>query len=133
MKAYHRYLLSDHWRELRALKLSENPACENCGSKRDIEIHHRVYRTKWKDSKLTDLRTLCHSCHNRTHVVSDHGVTDAQLSKLEHAQKAVPIVPFNQTKPINRRTKIVPNLSSIPKGMSVAHWLVESFSALEKL
>jgi DNA-directed RNA polymerase subunit RPC12/RpoP len=35
--------------------------CEECGSKRNLEIHHKRYG---EDVAIKDLKLLCHKCHN---------------------------------------------------------------------
>lgn len=65
--AYHGYLQSDHWMELRAIKLSDAPKCEKCGCKRELQVHHKVYRDRFEDSRLGDLKTLCRDCHLKAH------------------------------------------------------------------
>lgn len=60
------YLRSDHWKELRSRKLTENPLCEVCGSKERVEPHHINYRNLY-DVELFDLKTLCRKCHMDVH------------------------------------------------------------------
>lgn len=64
---YSQYLRSEHWRGLRGVKLQLAPRCERCKSKEEIEVHHLVYRASWFDARLTDLETLCRTCHLAEH------------------------------------------------------------------
>lgn len=59
------YLHSDHWRELRARKLANNPRCQRCGAKAG-DVHHRRYRSIF-DVQLRDLESLCRKCHKAEH------------------------------------------------------------------
>jgi hypothetical protein len=65
---YQQYLKSEHWRILRGAKLQVCPTCEVCGSKEEIEVHHKIYRDSWFDSRLQDLKTVCHYHHICEHV-----------------------------------------------------------------
>jgi 5-methylcytosine-specific restriction endonuclease McrA len=87
------YLRSDHWRELRALKLEENPVCERCGAKQDLEVHHRIYRKTWYNTRLSDLQTLCHDCHTRHHAIDGDLDKEKVMSKLEHSPEIYPKIP----------------------------------------
>lgn len=60
------YLKSDHWKELKALKLTHNPICQRCGFKHHLDVHHVNYRNIF-DVSLSDLLTLCRICHNKEH------------------------------------------------------------------
>lgn len=62
------YLLSDHWKELRARKLATHPACEDCGSRDRVEPHHLRYRHIF-DVTVADLRSLCRRHHTEWHKV----------------------------------------------------------------
>lgn len=65
---YHEiYLKSDHWRDLRAEKLaSRGRACERCGCRNELQIHHNAYRSIF-DVGLDDLEVLCRPCHKTEH------------------------------------------------------------------
>lgn len=58
------YLKSNHWKELRKLKLSTNPSCEDCGSSFRLEPHHLQYKNLY-DVEVSDLKTLCRKCHKK--------------------------------------------------------------------
>lgn len=67
------YLKSAHWRELKRLKLRENPKCQRCqhGVRAQLDVHHINYRNIF-DVGLDDLETLCRPCHNSEHAVNGH-------------------------------------------------------------
>lgn len=67
-EAYFHYLSSDHWRGLRTcrIKIDERKCCQ-CGSDKNLQVHHKKYRGCWTDTKLEDLITLCSDCHKQQH------------------------------------------------------------------
>jgi len=65
--SYAVYLLSEHWQDFRiAVHLDRNGKCERCGRKSGLQVHHRHYRTLWRE-KLTDVELLCGWCHQKEH------------------------------------------------------------------
>lgn len=61
------YLHSFEWRTLRQqVLLRDNYACQSCGAKQNLEVHHITYEQLGKE-KLTDLVALCSKCHNHVH------------------------------------------------------------------
>lgn len=57
------------WREVRAAHLIIEPACQFCGGKASLEVHH-IYPVGWPDGRATELShdnliTLCEAngCH----------------------------------------------------------------------
>jgi hypothetical protein len=68
---YQTYLQGNYWQKKRSLKLNQRPYCQICKSDSSLQIHHKRYRDKdgsilFKEN-LTDLITLCASCHRLTH------------------------------------------------------------------
>jgi hypothetical protein len=55
-----------------------------CGSREEIEVHHKLYRDTWFETKLKDLRTLCHYHHVCEHV---KGATEADKQRLLKAEE----------------------------------------------
>jgi 5-methylcytosine-specific restriction endonuclease McrA len=51
----HRVLERDAWR------------CQDCGSSKDLHVHHLVKRSKLGDDALDNLITLCADCHRQRH------------------------------------------------------------------
>jgi 5-methylcytosine-specific restriction endonuclease McrA len=41
--------------------------CQNCGSSKDLHVHHLAKRSKLGDDALNNLITLCVICHQRQH------------------------------------------------------------------
>ena len=64
---YRVYLNSPTWRRTRndALKRAKW-TCERCGSKRDLNVHHKTY-VRLGAELSSDLEVLCFGCHNEHH------------------------------------------------------------------
>lgn len=41
--------------------------CRNCGSTKELEVHHRIRRADGGTDRLENLVTLCHKCHTDYH------------------------------------------------------------------
>lgn len=67
-ETYHNYLLSDHWRKLKAEKFRKSGyACEGCTRRDSREVHHLVYRNPVESGLVGDLMVLCGRCHEIVH------------------------------------------------------------------
>ena len=65
---YAEYLASEHWKKLRARKISESgKICFYCKSSHCIQVHHMKYRSSWEDAELEDLVVVCKDCHRKIH------------------------------------------------------------------
>jgi len=70
---YRKYLQSDYWKERRfEFRKATKQRCWICGSKKDLQVHHKRYQRKWGKTilfreKNTDLRLLCDRCHGTIH------------------------------------------------------------------
>ncbi len=76
------YLKSDHWKELRKVKLKLNPNCEQCGSKTKIEPHHLQYKNLY-DVTVEDLQTLCRKCHKLEHLKIENKLKNESRARKE--------------------------------------------------
>lgn len=64
---YYSYLKSPQWREKRKFALEfYGYNCGLCGSKHNLEVHHRSYKNIFKEA-MEDLMLLCESCHRDFH------------------------------------------------------------------
>jgi hypothetical protein len=65
---YPDYLKSKHWKEFkqRAWKNSKHKACNICGKRYNLVLHHRSYANLGKES-LNDVVLLCKDCHKDVH------------------------------------------------------------------
>ncbi len=67
-RRYQEYLGSEHWEKLRESALErDGRKCAECGKKKRLQVHHKVYQKRWEDGKLEDVETLCSSCHRGKH------------------------------------------------------------------
>jgi 5-methylcytosine-specific restriction endonuclease McrA len=41
--------------------------CQNCGSLRNLHLHHKTFRSQSGDDSELNLITLCGSCHSNEH------------------------------------------------------------------
>lgn len=41
--------------------------CQFCGTRRNLEVHHLLYRSHGGKDDLDNLLTLCHRCHAAVH------------------------------------------------------------------
>ncbi|PYQ25620.1 MAG: hypothetical protein DMF56_26875 [Acidobacteria bacterium] len=46
---------------IQAYRRCRKPACERCGSTKNLMVHHRNHNRR--DNVLTNLETVCRSCH----------------------------------------------------------------------
>jgi len=61
------YLNSPEWKALRAKRLSlDNHRCTVCNASSKLECHHITYERLTME-KLSDVTTLCRSCHQKIH------------------------------------------------------------------
>jgi len=45
----------------------DNWRCQQCGSQRNLQIHHQEFRSNSGDDSEPNLITLCHECHAKVH------------------------------------------------------------------
>lgn len=78
-EVYRRYLKTAKWREIRKEKLIEvDYQCEDCGSTKDLEVHHIVYPEKLGEEDMTELAVLCKECHENEHGEDFHEEEDEE-------------------------------------------------------
>lgn len=67
-RAYSHWLEGPVWAKLRAqAKKRDGQRCQDCGSTKNLVVHHIRYRDDWDDTRLEDLVTLCKPCHKKRH------------------------------------------------------------------
>lgn len=66
---YKTFLKTDCWKKVRKLVLERDKhTCQDCGSKRWLQVHHLTYKHhKDELNHLSDLLTLCKTCHKDEH------------------------------------------------------------------
>lgn len=66
-KRYKSYLKSPRWKAKRKRVLARDGfKCVRCGNKYNLQVHHLTYKRIFKE-RLSDLITLCQSCHKKEH------------------------------------------------------------------
>lgn len=61
-------LKDPRWRALRAtILIRDGNKCQTCGSKSDLQVHHKKYTGEPWEAPESDLITLCESCHKKAH------------------------------------------------------------------
>lgn len=69
---YSDYLNSEHWSQVRNLRIKmDDNKCAICGCGDNLRVHHITYR-RIGDEDLSDLITLCASCHEKVHSALDY-------------------------------------------------------------
>ena len=64
---YHKYLKSAEWKIIRDKVIErDNGICLYCKTKPAQEVHHKHYRTIYKE-KIDDLESVCSDCHRAIH------------------------------------------------------------------
>jgi hypothetical protein len=63
---YERYIKSKDWQCKRYQKLEEIDYCEECGSTKNLHVHHLTY-DNFMDEPMEDLQVLCKECHMKVH------------------------------------------------------------------
>lgn len=79
------YLKSEHWKNLKAQKLGVSPFCEDCGSRRCLDVHHLNYRNLF-DVQLSDLKTLCRNCHEAIHRIQGRPIRSRNSLRISQGQ-----------------------------------------------
>jgi len=41
--------------------------CQSCGSLKNLQVHHKMFRSQLGDDSEENLVTLCSGCHNHLH------------------------------------------------------------------
>jgi 5-methylcytosine-specific restriction endonuclease McrA len=63
-----RRLNTENYRALRKQVLERDGwSCQWCGSLRNLEVHHRTFRSRLGDDTAENLITLCADCHRAEH------------------------------------------------------------------
>jgi 5-methylcytosine-specific restriction endonuclease McrA len=92
-----------HWRRVRAAALVRDQGCRLCGTRDELEVHHRSY-TRWGRERLEDLTTLCRGCHDL--------VTGAQMRRRD--ARRVPPLNGRVAAPVERLPPLVATAPPTP-------------------
>lgn len=67
-KSYYEYILSEEWQKLRRKRLQlDGYVCRECGTGKNLQVHHITYRHLRQPEEINDLVSLCRTCHERVH------------------------------------------------------------------
>lgn len=73
---YHEYLDSPQWaKKKRKARKFYGGKCCRCYTTRDLQVHHRHYRTLFREA-MKDLELLCGGCHSNEHEGRTPGAMD---------------------------------------------------------
>jgi hypothetical protein len=64
---------NERWREIKAQAKAERGAtCERCGSRENLDLHHRKAKRYGGRDMLSNAELLCRACHVQTPTFGDH-------------------------------------------------------------
>lgn len=73
--SYREYLKSESWQSVRRTALKRDGwVCQQCGTGKNLEVHHINYEHLGQEGELEDVITLCRKCHERVHANDRHTV-----------------------------------------------------------
>jgi 5-methylcytosine-specific restriction endonuclease McrA len=79
---YREYIDSPQWaKKKRKAKKFYGGKCCRCGATRDLQVHHRHYRTLFRES-MKDLEVLCGGCHANEHEGTKFGAMDPMTAEF---------------------------------------------------
>ena len=68
---YKKYMKSDKWEAKKQERMAIDKGCCMCGRPleqiKSVQIHHVTYKSLGDENVLTDICTLCGSCHKKIH------------------------------------------------------------------
>lgn len=92
---------SDEWRKIRLIKLAQDPLCEDCKKKGEltpaVAVDHIVdlKDSPWLCLVLSNLRSLCVSCHSRK-TVQSQGWAKESLGKVLNNSWNIDVLKFRR-------------------------------------
>lgn len=109
--------------------------CRRCGSKKNLQVHHRVWRRHGGRTIRTNLMTACETCHSYIHarLLFVRGDTDGELTFLDRAGRpfgpspaqAVVFAPAACSSPVGSSPLSTParvDLATIPSEVDADWW-----------
>lgn len=69
LMSYDSYLRTPYWLLIRAAKIDmANNQCEDCGSRKNLQVHHLTYEFRGREHENTDcIIAVCERCHKDRH------------------------------------------------------------------
>lgn len=88
---YEKFLESDFWKELSRRKRKKVGKCEECGSRKRLQCHHKEYPDHWWRTTERMLEVLCRSCHEARHgIVHEWNLNDSTIPERAFTAPAPP-------------------------------------------
>jgi 5-methylcytosine-specific restriction endonuclease McrA len=76
------------WERVRQQVLKrDNFTCQHCGARNDIHVHHIIPYRKTKDNSLSNLITLCRSCHTKMDMAFIRKEKEGLISEEIHSHR----------------------------------------------
>lgn len=95
---YATYLLSDHWKHVKANIPEIMKYCHCCGSRKKLELHHRSYNSMLDTKKVyKNIMYVCDICHDEIHAI--------QREKNISIEKAGNIIKSKKGFPLDRKSE----------------------------
>ena len=64
-KLQQKYQRTEHWKKLTELCIETYRTCVLCGHNQQLVVHHRHYRSLFREDPLRDVALLCQRCHGK--------------------------------------------------------------------
>lgn len=89
-KSYQEYLLSATWQKKRKMALDHyGRECVLCGSNKNLEVHHRHYKSGWGNEKVEDLIVLCRNHHGIFEMIKKGSLGYTDISILDILKRVI--------------------------------------------
>lgn len=95
-KSYREYIGSDFWKSIRSRVLKRsNGACERCGSRKVIQVHHRAYDiATLAGTNINSLSAVCRQCHCEAE--QPQNFTRTRYERLVQASHVIAATPIDE-------------------------------------
>ena len=65
------YINGEEWQRVKKQRLEyDGYKCKNCGSTKNLQVHHKEYTFEGKEDAKLNLITLCNDCHYKITMVN---------------------------------------------------------------
>lgn len=84
---YKEYIKSKEWLDIRLDIIQTRKCCERCGSKRQLQVHHKTYKNLFNEEP-EDLELLCARCHMNEHGLDKNGKKKTKSKRTDKQREA---------------------------------------------